>query len=354
MTTSVAEQYAVRAYDPSDLPDVLALMRAALGASGALERTETMWRWKHERSPFGVSHTKIAESGSGEIIGLRAFMRWGFSFQGDELQAVRAVDTATHPNWQRKGIFSRLTLGAIEDVTATGTDLIFNTPNDKSRPGYLKMGWQEVGALTPVFKPLSYPRFIWGVARRKLGIPRATTTSAATGDVLLARTDPHSLASVCSHPRLQELIDADSALWVGSIRTRRSIEYLDWRYLQHPTMPYRAVTVSEGDGLAACAVFRPNIRNGMREVVISEMLLARPDRNLVASLVDQMARQISADYLIAYFSEGSFHRTALSQAGFRRSPVDWLTLTANPLSGPLGRLQQIESWGVSLGDLELF
>ncbi len=26
-----------------------------------------------------------------------------------------------------------------------GVDVVFNTPNDQSRPGYLKMGWSEVG-----------------------------------------------------------------------------------------------------------------------------------------------------------------------------------------------------------------
>ena len=55
------------------------------------------------------------------------------------------MDTATHPDFQGKGIFTTLTLGAIPDLRDDGVDLVFNTPNDKSRPGYLKMGWSEVG-----------------------------------------------------------------------------------------------------------------------------------------------------------------------------------------------------------------
>ena len=36
-----------------------------------------------------------------------------------------------------------------------GVDFVFNTPNDQSRPGYLKMGWQLVGKLTPWVQPSS-------------------------------------------------------------------------------------------------------------------------------------------------------------------------------------------------------
>ena len=61
------------------------------------------------------------------------------------LRAVRAVDTATHPDHQGRGLFTALTLHALEACRAEGVAFVFNTPNDVSRPGYLKMGWREVG-----------------------------------------------------------------------------------------------------------------------------------------------------------------------------------------------------------------
>ena len=41
------------------------------------------------------------------------------------------------------GVFTRLTLAALEELKID-TDLVFNTPNGKSLPGYLKMGWRRV------------------------------------------------------------------------------------------------------------------------------------------------------------------------------------------------------------------
>ena len=51
------------------------------------------------------------------------------------------------PAHQGRGIFRRLTMTAVEELTAEGVDFVFNTPNDNSRPGYLRMGWSTVGRL---------------------------------------------------------------------------------------------------------------------------------------------------------------------------------------------------------------
>ena len=62
------------------------------------------------------------------------------------VDGVRAVDTATAPDVQRLGIFSRLTTEALEVCRADAVALVFNTPNDKSLPGYVKMGWRLVAS----------------------------------------------------------------------------------------------------------------------------------------------------------------------------------------------------------------
>src|SRR4029450_13894273 len=43
-------------------------------------------------------------------------------------------------------VFSRLTRAAL-DAMEGQVDLVFNTPNGKSGPGYLKLGWREARRL---------------------------------------------------------------------------------------------------------------------------------------------------------------------------------------------------------------
>src|SRR5690554_5723295 len=103
------------------------------------------WLWKHHANPFGPSLGAAAYSQTGELVGLRAFMQWRLKNANRTFQAVRAVDTAVHPEFQRRGLFSRLTRTALEELAQKNIDLVFNTPNHRSGPGYQKLGWRLLG-----------------------------------------------------------------------------------------------------------------------------------------------------------------------------------------------------------------
>ena len=158
-STELGTALQVRPYVAADEPAVLALLVGALGEGPSGARTPDFFRWKHLENPFGESLLLVAEL-DGEIVGLRAFLRWGFTLGDRSLRAVRAVDTATREDQRGKGIFSTLTKAALAELR-TDTDLVFNTPNGSSRPGYLKMGWQEVGRV-PVWikvrRPVAFAR----------------------------------------------------------------------------------------------------------------------------------------------------------------------------------------------------
>src|SRR6478736_1311829 len=129
---SVLTGIELRPYEDRDEPAVLSLLQASLGGGPAGSRPGEFFRWKHLRSPFGPSYMLVAEA-DGRLVGLRAFMRWRFVAGDVTLHAMRAVDTATHPEFQGRGIFSALTRRALDDLRGQA-DLIFNTPNEKSLP----------------------------------------------------------------------------------------------------------------------------------------------------------------------------------------------------------------------------
>ena len=133
----------LRPATPDDREQILALLGVSLGW-GDDTRYRELFAWKHERNPFGRSLAWVVER-DGRVVAVRLFMRWMFRRGGSTLHAVRAVDTATHPDHQGHGLFTALTTHALEACRAEGVAFVFNTPNAQSRPGYLKMGWREVG-----------------------------------------------------------------------------------------------------------------------------------------------------------------------------------------------------------------
>ncbi len=135
----------IREATENDIPGILNVLKASLGESSS-KKTEEVWRYKHIENPFGKSLVLIAAENE-EIIGVRAFMRWQWQKEDKVYSAFRAVDTATHPSHQGKGIFKKLTLKALEIGKERGDHFVFNTPNTQSKPGYIKMGWKEVDKL---------------------------------------------------------------------------------------------------------------------------------------------------------------------------------------------------------------
>ena len=321
----------VRPFLNSDLPEVLEVLRLSLGEPPGLNRTPALFAWKHFDNPFGRSLMLVAEEG-GRIAGFRAFMRWDLAVPGGAtLRCVRAVDTATHPDFQRRGIFRLLTLAGIDLATSQGMDLIFNTPNEKSGAGYLTMGWRRVGTVGVMIRPgLGLFRGARLPGEWEPDDPQSPATKSA------AMTAAHSMTAL---DRTGAFADRASP----GLRTPRSARYLRWRFESHPTSRYLLATSERG-----AAIGRAHSRKGRRELVISE--LAGPGSHAAAG---RLRAALKPDYTVAWFSPGAIERRWALRSGLLPIPgVKALTLMARPL-----RLLPIDlgwrNWDLSLGDLEL-
>jgi len=299
-----------RAVD-QDWPAVLALLRDSLNKD-ADPRYDDFFRWKHADNPFGVSPAWVAEE-DGAVIGFRTFMRWRFQYGDEVVRAVRAVDTATARSARGRGIFQRLTTEALDELVDEDVRLVFNTPNDQSRPGYLKMGWQEVGRMpvsVQIRSPVSAGRMaaarrpaeLWSIPT-SVGRPVATAT-----DELLSLARP-----------------------AAGVSTDRSAEYLVWRYGFEP-LAYRAATTDD-----AAMVFRLRRRGAAVELAACEV---HGSSRGIRRLVRQVLSNTRADYAIRIGSG----------AGTVPLPRQGPILTCRPL----GSTEQPGRWDLGLGDVELF
>lgn len=317
----VSEAFQVRPYRDEDLLEVLEVMRLSLGEPPGLARNEALFAWKHLENPFGRSLLLVAED-DGRIAGFRAFMRWDLmATNGITLRCVRAVDTATHPDFQRRGIFRLLTMAGIELATEQGIDLIFNSPNEKSGAGYLTMGWQEIGTVGVMVRPGL------GLLRPQRREREPSPTEAELSVAAAGRTA--ALAVAEREP-------------VG-LRTPRTAQYLRWRFESHPTSRYVLATASDG-----VAVGRVHNRKGRRELVISD-LAGRGSHEAVSSL----RASTRPDYTVAWFSDGVVERGQALRSGMIPVPgLRALTLMARPLRELPVDLAW-KNWDFSLGDLEL-
>ncbi len=351
---TVPVRWRSRTYAPEDQDKVIELLRLALGPASRGARPD-VWRWKHLDNPFGPSLLKVATDGDGQVVGLRALMQWRLAYGETELKALRAVDTATHPHCRRSGIFKGLTSLLVEEAKEEGFHLIFNTPNRYSLPGYLKLGWRYVGRVHPLVKVLDPASFLIGLARH-LVLRKRGRLSLGRDDLPVRCELPPASALLEKSGTVECLLGlAQSPRSQDGLHTLRSAQYLLWRYLRHPSLTYHVAQVQEDGALEAWAIVRANLRSGLREVVLCEMALDRPDLELCRRLLGSIKAQVQADYMVAYFPPGSFLDQSLRRCGFWPVPRVGMNFVVRPLIAPLPvDPLQPGHWALSLGDLELF
>lgn len=298
-----------RRAEPADDAQILGLAAQSLGwVPDDLHRS--FFEWKHRENPFGVSPMWVATEGE-RVVGFRTFLRWEFLREGEIIRAVRAVDTATHPDYQGRGIFRTLTMQALEELKAEGVAFVFNTPNDQSRPGYLKMGWVELGRVPVSFRPAS----IGSIAR----LIRARVPADMWSEPIDAGR-PFVSA---------ELTGGRTPPAPHRVHTNRSPAYLGWRYGFGP-LRYRLL----GDDHVT--VFRVRRRGAAREVAIC-------DHFGEWGATRHLARSVGADYAIRVGTQGQ---------GFVQLPRQGPILTWRAVAD--GEQPSGDDLELSLGDVELF
>ena len=320
----------IRRATAADLPAILELLGTALGWVPDAQHRR-FFAWKHDENVFGPSAAWTAMDGD-RVVAFRSFLRWELEYGGRVERAVRAVDTATSPDHRRRGLFSRLTLHALEELRAEGVAVVFNTPNDQSRPGYLKMGWEVVAPRLPVlFRPRSPGALVRMAGAR---VPAEKWSSPTSAGV----SAPEVLADRPAVERLLASLPAEPAR-----HTRRSAGYLAWRYGFGP-LAYRAELAGSGveDGMV---VFRLRRRGAALEAAVCELLVPGGEPRVTRSLLRRVLATSGADYAVRLGGPG------VARSGYLPLVGQGPTLVARGVA--TGTLPPA-GWRLTLGDVELF
>jgi GNAT superfamily N-acetyltransferase len=312
----------------NDLPQIIDLLKLSIGEV-LTPKTEAYFAWKHFKNPFGESKVLLAKE-EDKIIGLRAFMHWRWLSAEGTVSAVRAVDTATDPAHQGKGIFRKLTMQAVDECRQEGVDMVFNSPNPISMQGYLKMGWSQAGRLPVFIGPGSL-------------LPRIHADKAIEQCYLDYPVDK----------AIQPIKETLSLhMHKGDYYTPIDYAYLDWRYNQCPVAKYGALIEPGEFGF----IFRLKKMNRFIELRICEAWTetgytgTKPAMKAFRKLVRHIRPALVSAASSPLFLTGKKQLPGF-YGPFKKGPV----ITTRPLAmTDLSQFNQFVHWQPSLGSMELF
>ena len=212
---------------------------------------------------------------------------------------------------------------------------IFNTPNQKSMPGYLKMGWQVAGK-TPLLVKIHPWNMLQHVVKSAGPLP-----PAAVPDVL--------------PPAVVACVNAWKLNQQEYLTTDYTESYLRWRYAHVPALRYGLQWTEQEEG--SCAIFyRIKSTGRMRELRITDLFYTgKNTKAAVRRAIWQLMKTHQPD-VTTVLNDAQGNVKKVLPGGFFSATRRGLTITTRQLNDPASAAlaHNQKRWNVSAGTLELF
>jgi GNAT superfamily N-acetyltransferase len=347
-----------RPYQKGDERAIADLVNAAAASPFNVDR----WHWLFTGEGHKV-YAQLAWDGD-RCVGQSAVYLQHMRVDGQRLTWGITVDTATHPDYGRRGIFTRLAKELYQRLAEDGISVVYGLPNEQSSHAYYK----RLGRV-----PVNPQPRLWMIGeppagvRNRLGPLEGASAAAAVGlatargwlerGVSTLSAGKAEVAQTDTLPTdLQPLCEAVNAQ--PGIHIEATPQHLAWRYVERPQFTYTFVTLRRAGELVGLAVVRlPD--GGGRAGFLMDFLVSDPsDRRATMALVSRacsVLHGLGATSLSALAPAGSTLRHAMIAVGFlpiRPRKADWVwTLGARVLTDAAIAAQVYEgrSWHVGLG-----
>jgi hypothetical protein len=274
-----------------------------------------------------------------------------------KVKGALLTGVAVHPKFRRRGIFSALVNACEQEAWRQEAAFVATMPNEKSRPGFLKLGYADLGRRQLLMRPLSPASFggrVFPVLGHLAGSVGGLVQAAAKP---LPRGPHASVREIDRTPGdIETLAPAHENRFPG-LRIRRTAEWLGWRLTELAPRHYRQFETRRPDGrLAGFAAITLDERDAMKVCYLLDLLVE--DETTIPTLLATIcnaARAEKAEALATVVSGGPLAK-CLRRAGMWAVP-EWLPLKKfysvarfNPRMDLPARWRRLAGWYQTLAD----
>lgn len=145
----MSEYEFVNVLDRANIKDYVSLFEKSYGYNNKL--TAAYLRWLYEENPHGRAVGFDAYL-DGELAAHYVTIPRFYQVGGENVPGVLSVNTATHPNHQRRGLFTRLAAATYDRAASEGYQYIIGVANAQSIHGFLnKLEFEHLGQIGLAF-----------------------------------------------------------------------------------------------------------------------------------------------------------------------------------------------------------
>jgi hypothetical protein len=214
--------------------------------------------WLYTKCPFGPALAWFArDSDSGTIVGAAAAFPRRFQVGGSFALGWVLGDFCIRPDYRSLGPALKLQRVCLENGNGDRRPL-YDFPGSSMVAIYKRLGMEPTERLVRMAKPLRADRKVRERVKNPVlarGFSAAANKILAFGDRRMKNTGPWTLSLLqgpCAQAfnTLSQSAASSAGLWID-----RTAEYLNWRYLQHPSCKYEILTAYRDGTLQGYLVF---------------------------------------------------------------------------------------------------
>jgi hypothetical protein len=320
----MAKELTFRKAEKKDLPRISQFRKAFWGAHEAGRSCEPeYYEWKCFNNIFQTGEMYIAEDGD-IVVGMKSMTPKRMNVLGTAVAGAETGDTFTHPDYQRRGIFTGLFTAAKKDLALdTRLDYIYGLPNEVSLLGYeRKLDYSQVPInVRGLVLPLN-PR---PALKTKLpGLLAALLSPPAKAYYQLAfKTGTGSAKNKVAVNKETAFPDNIDSMWQKvapnyDIAVIRDKSYLTWRYISSPDK-YSILLARDKNG--GCLGYMVTKFHGgtLPTGYLCDFLTLENDPDIFRALLVKAVtdfREKQAALAMTYAVENGYYDRLLRKAGF--------------------------------------
>ena len=354
---SAAAHWEIRPYRDGDERQIVELFDRVFGR----RISEAHWRWKFRSLPSPAENVWLAVR-DGEPVCHYGGIPCRFLLPGGEATAMVSVDTMTHPDLRRRGIFTETVRHAFEHWGAAGVPFVLGLPNEQWGSRVSALGVEPLFEIEWLVRPLRPWALMapQGARDLSLGAPLDAGWNALwnrkIGTDATVEVEPvESIAGTAAEAALD-------GLWRAGrddleISVVRDAAWVAWRYLAGPSIQYRLLLATRGGEGVGYLAYRTKTAQGRELGFVADLFTTVDDEaaqmTLIGRAIEEMRAAGTHAVLVLAIRATPLQRT-LRRAGFVFSRGSF-TVQMVPFNSalPLQLAREPRRWCLAGGDFDV-
>ncbi len=229
--------------------------------------TSDYFDWIFRKNPYGKSIVMLAkdELVNDKVIGIEPITTMNLIINGEEVIAALSLNSAVDIQYRGKGIFSKILGYLPEKASENNIECIFGVSNDNSLNSFLRNGFSNLGKLPLLIKPIKISK--------KFNQPLRTIISCF--DYIWKPSSKNEFGIEIFSKEFDyefEKFILNQSERLG-IFQKRSKEFLQWRYANHPTRKYETFVLRNHSRLVGYIIVRVTTIKNKKIGIILDFLI---------------------------------------------------------------------------------